>query len=137
MLEPIRQSRRLAAAVTAVFAVLLMVAMLSGVRVRAVTQHDGAHAQHAWMMAADICTSHGAVDVDLPAQAPLDADHAGHHGADCVLCIALAPPLPFEADVHRPSAPAYRMAWSLLGDGIPAAPRGAAFPPRGPPVALV
>lgn len=144
MLEHLRQNRRIARAVTALFAVLLLVAMLSGVRVRAVTHQDGAADVHA-LVGADICSvGHGAGGLDVAAlatngagQVPDESSHQGHHGVDCVLCIALAPQEGFRRDVHYPPVPPFRLAWSLLGDAIPAPSNGAPFPPRGPPTALV
>lgn len=111
MLQRLRSRPRFSALITAVFALLLLVASLAGVQVRVLAQPMAA------ALAADVCSVNApALDLALAHAdhaasddlAPEGSDsHAGHaaHGADCVLCIAMALPQAFAADVHRPAAP--------------------------------
>ena len=142
MLQRLRSRPRFSALITAVFALLLLVASLAGVQVRVLAQPMAA------ALAADVCS----VNAPAPDLALAHADHAtsddlaqegsdshaGHaaHGADCVLCIAMALPQAFAADVHRPAAPVFRQQWQAQAAHTPHAP-GAPLPARGPPPVLV
>ena len=149
MLERIRQSPRFTAVVTAVFALLLLVAMFAGAPVRALVPALVA------TRVADICTTANSetVEATLVADAhqhdavhvaqvrdetgdhasPADhSEHVGHHGADCVLCIAIAPPATLVADIHRPAVPPFHQRWQALWSDSGYLP-GAPLPARGPP----
>lgn len=142
MLQRLRSRPRFSAVITAVFALLLLVASLAGVQVRVLAQPIAA------ALAADVCSVNApALDVALAHGEHLAADdllpdgsdsHSAHsaHGADCVLCIAMALPLAFAADVHRPAAPAFHPQWQAQAAHRPQAP-GAPLPARGPPPVLV
>lgn len=122
--------------VIAVFAALLLAAALSGARVRA--------ASHADQVGADVCTTSqmlamGHEDHAVPAPwdaVATDSSH-GPHTPDCVLCMALAPPAPWAADVHRPPVPSFHLKWRSLPAQL--ALLGVAAPPpaRGPPLRFV
>lgn len=104
MLERIRQSRRLHAVVVTAFALLLLVAMLSGVRVRAATA-PATHETLTQSMLHSLC-----LPQDAPAAAasqqqayeewllsafdtpPATHAHDEHAGPHCVLCLALMLP---------------------------------------------
>ena len=113
MLQRIRQHKTFAAVVIAVFALLLLAAALSGARVRAASPAD--------LVGADVCTTSqmlavGHEDHALPASwdtVAADSSH-GAHTPDCVLCIALAPPVLWTADVHRPPVPSFHLKWRSL-----------------------
>jgi hypothetical protein len=142
MLQRLRSRPRFSAVITAVFALLLLVASLAGVQVRVLAQPMAA------VLAADICSvnapvqdlalvhvDHQTSDDLLPDGSDSHADHSEHsvHGADCVLCMAMALPLAFAADVHRPAAPAFHPQWQAQAAHSPQAP-GAPLPARGPPL---
>ncbi|QMV73546.1 hypothetical protein HS961_12310 [Comamonas piscis] len=142
MLQRLRSRPRFSAVITAVFALLLLVASLAGVQVRVLAQPMAA------VLAADICSvnapvqdvarvhaDHSIADDLLPEGRDSHSDHAAH-GADCVLCIAMALPLAFAADVHRPAAPAFHQQWQAQAAHSPLAP-GAPLPARGPPLIFV
>lgn len=145
MLQRLRSRPRFSALITAVFALLLLVASVAGVQVRVLAQPIAA------ALAADVCSvnapaldlalahaDHLASDDLLPDGSDSHASHSGHsaHGADCVLCIAMALPQAFAADVHRPAAPAFHPQWQAQAGHSPQAP-GAPLPARGPPAVLV
>jgi hypothetical protein len=126
MLERVRRNRSFAALVTAVFALLLLTAALSGVRVR-----TGLGIEAAW---ADVCsTSHAAGEpASWPGAPDEDMGH-GAHSPDCVLCIALAPPESLKADIHRPPVPAFHQKWRSLPALLAMLDVAAPLPARGPP----
>lgn len=141
MLQRLRSRPRFSAVITAVFALLLLVASLAGVQVRVLAQPMAA------VLAADICSvnvpvlnlvlahaDHQTSDDLLPDGSDSHAEHSAH-GADCVLCIAMALPLAFAADVHRPAAPAFHPQWQAQAAHSPQA-TGAPLPARGPPLVL-
>lgn len=145
MLQRLRSRPRFSAVITAVFALLLLVASLAGVQVRVLAQPIAA------VLAADVCSvnapalelalahgEHQTSDDLLADGSDPYASHSAHsaHGADCVLCIAMALPLAFAADVHRPAAPAFHPQWQAQAAHRPQAP-GAPLPARGPPPVLV
>lgn len=145
MLQRLRSRPRFSAVITAVFALLLLVASLAGVQVRVLAQPIAA------ALAADVCSvnapalelalahgEHQTSDDLLGDGSDPYASHSAHsaHGADCVLCIAMALPLAFAADVHRPAAPAFHPQWQAQAAHHPQAP-GAPLPARGPPPVLV
>ncbi|TDS78828.1 DUF2946 family protein [Comamonas sp. JUb58] len=142
MLQRLRSRPRFSALITAVFALLLLLASVAGVQVRVLAQPMAA------ALAADVCSvnapaldlahaDHLASDDLLPDGSDSHASHSGHsaHGADCVLCIAMALPQAFAADVHRPAAPAFHRPWQAQTGHSPQAP-GAPLPARGPPPVL-
>ncbi|GAB2828297.1 hypothetical protein GCM10027276_34030 [Comamonas piscis] len=144
MLQRLRSRPRFSAVITAVFALLLLVASLAGVQVRVLAQPIAA------ALAADVCSvnapvqdlalvhaDHSIADDRLPEGSDGHAAHSEHsaHGADCVLCIAMALPLAFAADVHRPAAPAFHPQWQAQAAHSPQA-TGAPLPARGPPLVL-
>lgn len=132
MLERFRQHKTFAAVVIAVFALLLLAAALSGVRVRAVLPAD--------LVGADVCSSShmqaaGHEAQGLPAlweTADASSSH-GPHSPDCVLCIALAPAAAWAADVHRPPVPAFHQKWRSLPAQLALLEVAAPPPARGPP----
>ncbi|WP_312409281.1 DUF2946 family protein [Comamonas sp.] len=145
MLQRLRSRPRFSAVITAVFALLLLVASVAGVQVRVLAQPMAA------ALAADVCSvnapaldlalahaDHQTSDDLLPDSGENHADHSAHsaHGADCVLCIAMALPQAFAADVHRPAAPAFHHQWQAQTAHSLHAP-GAPLPARGPPPVLV
>ncbi|MCD2166770.1 hypothetical protein [Comamonas koreensis] len=145
MLQRLRSRPRFSALITAVFALLLLVASVAGVQVRVLAQPITA------ALAADVCSvnapaldlalaqaDHLAPDDLLPDGSDSHANHSAHgaHGADCVLCIAMALPQAFAPDVHRPAAPAFHHQWQAQTAHSLHAP-GAPLPARGPPPVLV
>ena len=148
MLERIRQSRRLHAVVVTAFALLLLVAMLSGVRVRAATA-PATHETLTQSMLHSLC-----LPQDAPAAAasqqqayeewllsafdtpPATHAHDEHAGPHCVLCLALMLPPALRLQAAPYPVPHYRAPW-LWPVLFPAAqPVRAPLPPRGPPASF-
>ncbi|WP_313301757.1 hypothetical protein [Diaphorobacter sp.] len=138
MLESLRNHRRLQAVFTVLFAVLLLVSMLSGVRARAVDTGTSP----AW---ADICSiEHGAsagerlvaISVEDIVLLESPAPGVGHHGPECMLCIALAPPATTAVLDYQPPMEGSGTGWeSLCSTAFPVSLSRAPLPPRGPPLA--
>lgn len=148
MLERIRQSRRLHAVVVTAFALLLLVAMLSGVRVRAATA-PATHETLTQSMLHSLC-----LPQDAPAAAasqqqayeewllsafdtpPAIHAHDEHAGPHCVLCLALMLPPAIRLQAAPYPVPHYLAPW-LWPVLFPAAqPVRAPLPPRGPPASF-
>lgn len=147
MLERIRQSRRLHAVVVTAFTLLLLVAMLSGMRVRA-AMVPAAHEALAQSMLHSLCLQDTADATSSPQQAyedwlqtafetpPHSPAHDEHAGPHCVLCLALMLPLAIRLQAASYPVPHYRAPW-LWPVLFPAAqPVRAPLPPRGPPPAF-
>ena len=159
MLEQIRRNRRLGTVVLWLCVVLWLVALLAGVRVRAVpapavavplhaaadtadtaygdhAAHRGAAVAAASPAAAHDGADHGAHTVPA-AGAPLTPEpsheHDGHHGPDCVLCIALSPPAAVAVVVYRPPVPRQGLDWRAPAQQPPSLLAAAPLPARGPP----
>ena len=148
MLENIRQRRRLHTVVLTVFSLLWLVAMLSGVRVRAMPmpvpmggdtvlaamQHSlcisdaalsaGDAEYAAWLEAASQTT-------DAPAP---DLDHSEHAGPHCLLCVAVMGPAAFALQVVPYPEPAHPHRWKQPPHFPPALQISAPLPARGPPL---
>lgn len=161
MLEQIRRNRRLGTVVLWLCVVLWLVALLAGVRVRAVpapvvavplhavadaadTPHED-HAAHrgaavAAVSPASPASAHGA-DHGARAVPAHDAalppeprhEHDSHHGPDCVLCIALSPPAAVAVVVYRPPVPHQGLDWRAPAQQPPSLLAAAPLPARGPP----
>ena len=147
MLESLRRNQRLQHVVAALFSVLVLTAMLSGVWLRAaVTQPPKTSPA-----ANDICSVHSnasraqpvgdeafeAVADDAPAT-PAQHDGAAHHGPECLLCVAMAPPEAVQVVRYQPPRPASLTPWEYLPSASFAdAPARTPLPPRGPPSGLV
>jgi hypothetical protein len=153
MLEQIRRNRRLGYWVLALCAMLWLVAMLAGVRVRAMPWPDAAtagasEASTAAMEQAvlhDICTVVDDAAPDPNASiSPAPDGHAAGHGSssdashshqdpDCLLCIALSPPATVALQVYQPPRPVHGPVWLAPAHFPPALQAAAPLPPRGPP----
>lgn len=165
MLEQIRRNHRLSRWVLALCALLWLVAMLAGVRVRLMPWPEAAVTPEAVMEQAvlhDICTvvdgaapPLGVADsppastpsLGSPAAAPAVGDHAGWHGEgpdsshrhqdpDCLLCIALSPPATAALQVYKPPRPVQGPVWLAPAHFPPALQAAAPLPPRGPPASF-
>ena len=161
MLEQIRRNRRLGTVVLWLCVVLWLVALLAGVRVRAVPAPvvavplhavadaaDTPHRDHAAHRGAGVAavspaspaSAHGAGhgahavpahDAALPPE--LRHEHDSHHGPDCVLCIALSPPAAVAVVVYRPPVPRQGLDWRAPAQQPPSLLAAAPLPARGPP----
>lgn len=147
MLENIRQRRRLHTVVLTVFTLLWLVAMLSGVRVRAMPMPvpmggDTALAamQHS-LCISDAALSAGDAEYAAWLEAALqgsdapapDPDHSEHAGPHCLLCVALMAPAAFALQVVPYPEPAHPHRWKQPPHFPPALQISAPLPPRGPP----
>lgn len=148
MLENIRRRRRLHTVVLTVFALLWLVAMLSGARVRAMPLPGPLHDDVAMLdsMQHSLCVSDarqaasGAeyaawLDevLNAPVSTPDAAEHSGHEGPHCLLCIGLMGPPAFALQVVPYPVPAEGLAWKQPAHFPPALQISAPLPPRGPP----
>ncbi|WP_370680031.1 hypothetical protein [Comamonas sp. GB3 AK4-5] len=159
MLELIRRNRRLGRWVLALCAMLWLVAMLAGVRVRVMPWPEAAattpEAAMELAVQHDICTVmddaaqplglvDGQATPNTPAAAPSPGAHAGAHGdapasshshqdPDCLLCIALSPPATVALQVYKPPRPVHGPVWLAPAYFPPALQAAAPLPPRGPP----
>jgi hypothetical protein len=153
MLEQIRRNRRLGYWVLALCAMLWLVAMLAGVRVRAMPWPDAStpEASAAAMEQAvlhDICTVVDDAAPDPNARlSPTPGEHAAGHGSssdashshqdpDCLLCIALSPPATVALQVYKPPRPVHGPVWLAPAHFPPALQAAAPLPPRGPPASF-
>ncbi len=137
MLESLRRSRRLQDWVAALFTALVLVAMFSGVRVRAALPPQ--------MASVDICSAsidlahaeHTASSTVQSSNAALETEeHSGasHHGPDCLLCVSIAPPDAAPLVRYQPPRSASLTLWRFLpSSGAENALARAPLPPRGPP----
>lgn len=147
MLENIRQRRRLRTVVLTVFTLLWLVAMLSGVRVRAMpmpVQMGGnavlAAMQHS-LCISDAALSAGDAEYAVWLEAALqgsdapapDPDHSEHAGPHCLLCVAVMGPAAFALQVVPYPEPAHPHRWKQPPHFPPALQISAPLPPRGPP----
>lgn len=156
MLEQIRRNRRLGTTVLMLCVVLWLVALWAGVRVRAmpggpapvvttapaspakVLGASHVHGAHGGQSTNDSHDSHRAVAPDggpAPEPAHAHSDH-GHHGPDCVLCIALSPPATVAVLVYRPPVPRQGLRWHAPARHPPSRLAAAPLPARGPPAPL-
>ena len=147
MLENIRQRRRLHTVVLTVFTLLWLVAMLSGVRVRAMPMPVpmGGDAVLSAMQHS-LCISEAALpasdaeyiawleaDLNATDAPPPDLDHSEHAGPHCLLCVALMGPAAFALQVVQYPEPAHPHRWKQPPHFPPALQISAPLPPRGPP----
>ena len=160
MLEQIRRNRRLGTVVLWLCVVLWLVALLAGVRVRAVPAPVVAVPLHAVAVADAACGDHaaqrGAAVAAVSPASPASAhgadhgahavpahdaalppeprhEHDSHHGPDCVLCIALSPPAAVAVVVYRPPVPHQGLDWRAPAQQPPSLLAAAPLPARGPP----
>ncbi|MEG2999794.1 MAG: hypothetical protein RR855_04520 [Comamonas sp.] len=158
MLEQIRRNRRLGTVVLWLCAALWLVALLAGVRARAmplpaptaaVALHPTPHAApHGAAAAADpappagaavqqaaaaMDTAHPAADAAHESAHASTQEHDGHHGPDCLLCIALSPPAAVAVVVYRPPVPRQGLDWRAPAQQPPSLLAAAPLPARGPP----
>jgi hypothetical protein len=163
MLEQIRRNRRLGLWVLVLCAMLWLVAMLAGVRVRAMPWPDAAtpETSAAAMEQAvlhNICTvvdeaneANEGLGADAPQSTSAPASemdgHAGMHGdapasshshqdPDCLLCIALSPPATVALQIYKPPRPVHGPVWLAPAHFPPALQAAAPLPPRGPPASF-
>ncbi len=128
MLHAVRRNRALQAVVFTVFALAWLAALGTGAQLRALPEVSAL---------VDVCTSEP-VSGALTGQHPDDdgntpAGHAGHHGPECLLCVALATPSAVSLAAPRPSlSTTYRSRHdrSLVAHGWRIQ---APLPARGPP----
>ena len=145
MLENLRRRRHLHTVVLTVFTLLWLVAMLSGVRVRAMPMPVPLGGDTALLaMQHSLCVSDAALPASdtehangHAADAPTaDPDHSEHAGPHCLLCVALMAPAAFALQVAQYPEPAHPHRWQRPPHFPPALQISAPLPPRGPPVAI-
>ncbi|WP_353236217.1 hypothetical protein [Diaphorobacter ruginosibacter] len=139
MLEHLRRNRRLQDWVAALFCALVLTAMFSGMRVRAFMPQAPARM--------DICTASFDADharhaghMHAASSAPVTGmEHEGgtHHGPECLLCVALAPPEAAPLVRYQPPLSATLARWRFMpARTLASQPARAPLPPRGPPSRL-
>ncbi|MBV7420655.1 hypothetical protein KW830_19535 [Comamonas sp. CMM03] len=153
MLEQIRRDRRLGTTVLLLCVALWLVALWAGVRVRAMpgpapmaamapaslaeahgTGHTGgSHGSHNAQQTHDSHDRHSAAEPDAGSASEPAHEHGGHHGPDCVLCIALSPPASVAVLVYRPPVPRQGLGWHAPAQPPLSRLAAAPLPARGPP----
>ncbi|WP_284336450.1 hypothetical protein [Comamonas sp. NoAH] len=151
MLESIRRRKRMHTVVLTVFALLWLVAMLTGAPARALSMpaHAGGDTALAAAMQHSFCVADWGTQPDGDASAmeyaawmddawhtPSEsdaADHREHVGPHCLLCIGLMAPSAFVLQVLPYPQPRYQNGWIEPPHFPSALQIRAPLPPRGPP----